>query len=221
MRFARATTAVLTVGNGRGFVIDGPDHERLVTTAAHCLPYLPPANAASLLQERTYGTFLGPLGETPTVWTECRFVDPVADIAVLGPPDDQALPDEHDAYEELVESAVALSIGDLPEGGPGWLLWPEGEWLPCRVECFGGPFFVKDDAGRRIVGGMSGSPILADDGSAVGVICTGVLGIGGPEGPHPHLSYNLPGWLACEWVRRQRAEAERKRIEAALRRNQR
>ena len=36
------TSGVITVGNGRGFVVEGAG-ERLVITAAHCLPSLPPA----------------------------------------------------------------------------------------------------------------------------------------------------------------------------------
>ena len=35
-------TGVMTAGSGRGFVVEGAG-ERLVITAAHCLPFLPPA----------------------------------------------------------------------------------------------------------------------------------------------------------------------------------
>jgi hypothetical protein len=37
---------------------------------------------------------LSPLGAEPHVWAECLFVDPVADLAVLGPVDGQELYDE-------------------------------------------------------------------------------------------------------------------------------
>jgi hypothetical protein len=66
-------------------------HDRLVVTAAHCLPHFPPCHGASYLEERTYGKLLGPLGDKPTVWAECLCADPIADIAVLGSPDNQAL----------------------------------------------------------------------------------------------------------------------------------
>ncbi len=91
-----ATRSILKVGDGRGFVVNG-ERDRLVITAAHCLPRFPPCHAASYLEERTYAALLGVLGrKKPTVWAECLFVDPVADIAVLGPPDDQELSDEYD-----------------------------------------------------------------------------------------------------------------------------
>jgi hypothetical protein len=45
------------------------------------------------------------------------FVDPIADIAVLGSPDDQALSDQADAYEELMASMVPLAITAAPKMG--------------------------------------------------------------------------------------------------------
>ena len=74
---------VITAGSGRGFVVEGAG-ERLVITAAHCLPFLPPAQSFFGPKERTYGPLLAPLGDEPRAWAVCRFVDPIADIAVLG-----------------------------------------------------------------------------------------------------------------------------------------
>ena len=77
---------VVKVGAGRGFVMEprGSFGRRVIVTAAHCLPKLPPACTASYTEERTYrnlvGSFDGPKGN---VCAECLFVDPVADIAVL------------------------------------------------------------------------------------------------------------------------------------------
>ena len=77
------TPAVLQVGNGRGFVIAvGGLH--YVVTAGHCLGTLPEAYAAREYFEATQEDFLGPLGGPRSVWAECVFIDPVADIAVLG-----------------------------------------------------------------------------------------------------------------------------------------
>jgi len=85
------TKAIVTVISGRGFVVEA-GHERLVITAAHCLPHLPPCHGAANLDETTYDNLLGPFGDhEPKVSAECRFADPVADISVLGSPDDQAL----------------------------------------------------------------------------------------------------------------------------------
>ena len=44
MIFEMLTAGVITAGSGRGFVVEGVG-ERLVITAAHCLPFLPPAQS--------------------------------------------------------------------------------------------------------------------------------------------------------------------------------
>jgi hypothetical protein len=87
----------------------------LIITAAHCLPNLPPAHPFSYLEERTYQALLGPLGVKPTVWTECLFADPVADIAILDSPDNQALYEQAEAYEALVAAMTPLAIADAPK----------------------------------------------------------------------------------------------------------
>jgi len=53
------------------------------------------------------------------------------------------------------------------------------------------------DAAEGIVGGMSGSPIVANNGSAIGVICTsgGTSEVHTEGGGNPRLVGNLPGWL--------------------------
>src|SRR5262249_57628847 len=109
--------AVLRVGDGRGFVVECRNHlgmvERIIITAARCRPrlpspyehllQLPTPHPARYLEEETYQRILGPLGAEPTVWVACLFVDPIADIAVLGQPDNQDLSEQADAYDQLVE----------------------------------------------------------------------------------------------------------------------
>ena len=40
---------------------------------------------------------------------------------------------------------------------------------------------------------MSGSPIVTEIGTAIGVVCTAAAPWEG--GPNPRLTHNLPGWL--------------------------
>jgi hypothetical protein len=49
------------------------------------------------------------------VRAECLFVDPVADIGVLGSPGGQKLQDQSEPYEALMETAIPLPIGE-----PAW-----------------------------------------------------------------------------------------------------
>lgn len=184
MRKLPNTDCVIQVGYGRGFVF-GSDHRRFVLTAAHCLPHLPPANAHSYLKERTYEDLLGPLGGKNTVGAECLFVDPVADIAVLGVPDTQELYEEAESFENLVNSCRPLRIADA-QSGNGWMLSLDNSWLPISVAVCGtwSPTLEIDPTRN----GQSGSPILSRSGQAIGMIVIGGEG-------NPILKYALPGWL--------------------------
>jgi hypothetical protein len=63
-RLDRAKRAVVQVGGGRGFVVQN-GIDRVVITAAHCLPLFPPCHGMSQLEERTYGALLGSNGPNP------------------------------------------------------------------------------------------------------------------------------------------------------------
>jgi hypothetical protein len=121
MIIERLKSGVITVGHGRGFVVEGAG-ERLVITAAHCLPSLPPALPAFGLEARTFGPLLARRGEEPRAWAVCRFVDPIADIAVLGSPDNP----HADDYKALLGTAMAPSMGDP-------FRHPVNFWAPARL----------------------------------------------------------------------------------------
>jgi hypothetical protein len=196
----KAKAAVLRVGGGRGFVVEGQTR-RWVITAAHCLPKFPPCEGLSTLEDRTYERFLGWLGQEQEVWAECLFADPVGDVALLGPPDPAELHEQYVAYEALMEAAIPLPVTDmLPEKErPAWVLSLDGCWWPVVAQYFNHGPLVLSNTAEDIKGGMSGSPIVADDGSAIGLVsvssddrsryayCTG-----------PRLCGNLPGWLLRE-----------------------
>jgi hypothetical protein len=207
---------VIQAGDGRAFVVEARDG-RYVLTGSHCLPFLPPTTPASYTEERTYHDFLGPLGGPCTVSAECVFVDPVADLAVLCWPDGQELAEQWDAYQALTERATPFRIGRLrfrcpphrlPDGTqlPGLrravstarLLSLDGQWFSCRVESLGpGHSLHISDAAQPICGGMSGSPVILPDGSAVGMACISTKGTR-EGGPNPYLHANLPAWLVRE-----------------------
>jgi hypothetical protein len=217
--------AVLKVGDGRGFVVSRLPHqgikERVVVTAAHCLPFLPPPHPARYLHEHTYERLLGALGCLPDVSAECLYVDPMADIAVLSSPDNQDRSDEAEAYEELMNkietpflvadappeipyqhviggevitiniegkpTEVEIQCQEIPHIKPGEasvsLLSLAGKWFCARVERRG-PWL---DIDAKLVGGMSGSPIVVSDADAIGVVSV--------DRRSPVLIDNLSVWL--------------------------
>jgi len=187
------TNAVIRVGDGRGFIIkeEAVGWRHLVVTAAHCLPSFPPAHAFSYLEQRTYRELLGPLGGDNTVWAECLFADPIADVAVLGSPDNQELSDEADKYDALVDAVEPLEIVPAPEEGRGRLLSLDGQWFECLVRHFGGGLCLFE-CKQPIVGGMSGSPVRNENGAAIGVVSIGSNAPQFGEGPNPNLARDLP-----------------------------
>jgi hypothetical protein len=99
----------LKVGDGHGFVVEA-GHRRLVITAAHCLPGLSwewcSSSSDAFAFPGTYEALLGMFDHAvPTVATQCLFVDPAGDIAVLGSYDNAVSWERADAYNALVEGA--------------------------------------------------------------------------------------------------------------------
>src|SRR5262249_16128890 len=91
-----------------------------------------------------------------------------------------------------------------------FLLSLSNQWAPCKVRHFpNGPLNIQD-AASGVLGGMSGSPIVTEDGHAIGIVSLGSITYdpsieGGPDldsstegGPNPSLVGNLPGWLLKE-----------------------
>jgi hypothetical protein len=196
-----ARRAVITVGDGRGFILNS-SQGRYVVTAAHCLPQLPEPPAFDDITQ-TYRNLLGPLGSVPSVSASCLFADPVADIAVLGSPDEQEMYEEADAYTRLLGSLEALAVGgDLPENAFVWILGLGGSWTRCSAQWLRGlspgpsPLWVTG-AAEGIRPGMSGSPIVSEKGLAVGIISTslGYDVFHKVSGPSPQLRFALPRWI--------------------------
>ena len=173
--------------------------ERIVITSGHCPPRLPPRHAASFWCDRSLP---GPLTTpTPDESAECLFADPVADIAVLGNPDRQLLGEQADAYDVLTEKVSALRVAETPQSGGAWLLSLDGQWVPCTIT-LGQNQGLYIDSSPKNEPGMSSSPILADDGSVIGVPAVGSEStdrgsVRKPErsGPQPVLAHYLPKWL--------------------------
>jgi hypothetical protein len=193
MIFETLTAGVVTAGSGRGFVVDGAG-ERLVITAAQCLPFLPPAQSFLGPMQRIYGPLLAPLGDAPRAWAVCRFVDPIADIAVLGSPDNP----HADDYKALMERATPLVIGGSLRHPinfwlPARMLSLDGHrWFSCTIRHYGGPLWITH-AAEGVRSAMAGSPIVTEIGTAIGVVCTAAAP--GEGGPNARLTHNLPGWL--------------------------
>ena len=57
---------------------------------------------------------IGLLGAKPSITASCYFADPVADITVLGAPDNQSLGDECEQYEVFIEALPRFDVAPPP-----------------------------------------------------------------------------------------------------------
>jgi hypothetical protein len=71
------------------------------------------------------------------------FVDPMADIAILGAPNEEEMSKEYEAYR------VGWGLHTIYHGSDG-----QGPWQTCHYKHFDGPLWLSD-ARKGIVGGMS------------------------------------------------------------------
>jgi hypothetical protein len=219
----RAKQSVVSVGEvGRGFVVAGSLERRYIITAAHCLPKVPPPHLGRFLEDYTFAKVVGPLGKKPHAWAECVFVDAIADLAVLGSPDNQALSDQAGEYVALTAALPAMSLAVPPAmvdrkamlmarpvskvarkdflmrfASRVWVLSLDGQWFECAATYSeGGALTIRTKGSKRVVNGMSGSPVITDDGAALALVSTsGVSELIDDTTQCPCLVDGLPGWL--------------------------
>ena len=166
------------------------------------------------MEEYTYRDLLAPLDASPAVWAECLFVDPRADVAVLGQSDNQDLDERAEAYNRLMKDMAAFPVAAAPpqgrKNGAGYVLTLDGEWKQGRLKRFGHTLGFAPE--RYIVPGMSGSPIVSAAGAAIGIISTGSeesvdAAFDGLIALNPVLLDCLPAWLTKRLAARSPAAA--------------
>ena len=164
---------------GMGCLLPG----RLILTAAHVVKYTPSGDKVYI---HHIGTTEGTFGVQPVV------IEPMADVAVLSALDDLKFPEEAKAFNSWCDQTPPLHL--CTQELPLWtaipiamythkVTWQEGsahQLLPYAPQ-------LVLTMPKRIPHGTSGSPLLAHDGSVLGVVTTDVTA------PRPHLT--LPVWV--------------------------
>ena len=122
---------------------------------------------------------------------------------MVGVPDTETFSDEADGYRALLEYATPFRITEAPENGRGFLPSLEGEWFECRFEWMkkvDSPLWISKLA-QSIEGGMSGSPIVSENGDAIGIVAAFAMEKGKDAATdkfgasNPRLTRDLPLWL--------------------------
>jgi S1-C subfamily serine protease len=136
--------------------------------------------------------------------------EPVADIAVLAEPNNQAYYHEADAFRKFCKATAGVLIRseELPLDEPVnvHILTHENEWIAASATRLPGGI-VSIDSKSPIRGGTSGGPVVDDSGHLVGVISHASEGDQDCVGAIPVVFQALPRWLSDRIVRAQTKEA--------------
>jgi hypothetical protein len=194
---ARAATVRLPDLGGQGVLVPGG----FVLTAAHCVTWS--STGGMVLGDHCLATVRTKTGSAFRM--SIYAVEPVADIAVLGKPDDQEFGEDADAFEAFcaVTRIVMVSADDFERSAPVSVsvLTHKESWVEGTATRFGPPSgplraSVVFKAEQDIYGGTSGGPVIDGAGRLVGIVSNA----GGSGGftrngtmPRPHLA--LPRWV--------------------------
>jgi len=170
----------------------------LILTAAHCVEfYLSGGMALGDYIIEEIQTIHGKLKVTS--WA----VEPVSDIAVLGPLDAQAFCDEVEEFEGFCNQTrpipLCLKKPNYADVIPVWIYthkktWIWGKALNYSCNKYISKIFIKTN--QNIEGGTSGSPIINEEGELISIVSNagGTKGIT-REGLNPFPLFALPFWL--------------------------
>lgn len=193
-----AATLWLPGKQGQGVLVEGG----FVLTAAHCIDW-DTSGGMTLDSHRLVD--VRPKGGAEFKM-DVLAVEPVADIAVLGPADGQEFPGDEAAFEDFCESTEGVPISEddlvVREPIPVAILSHREAWIAARAVRNGGatglPFAtVCLNAEASIEGGTSGGPVIDANGLLLGVVSAAFGGSldSTKNGiiPRPHLA--LPAWI--------------------------
>lgn len=189
-RIEKATVR-LTGKGGQGVVVPG----MLIMTAAHCIKFS--IEGGMVLGD--YFVEAIELNNGRQILAQVYAVEPVADIGVLGMPDDQAFFKEAKTYEEsvgLIEPVhVRFDDLELLQEIPVTVFTHKRKWIRGKVTKFNDNAHILELSDAAIKRGTSGGPVIDQEGRLLGIVSTGNLGKENLTAQIPRPSHALPLWV--------------------------
>ncbi|MDZ7759930.1 MAG: serine protease [Desulfovermiculus sp.] len=166
----------------------------LFLTAAHCVNF---ETSGSMALGDYFIEEIEIQGETFRVAPLA--VEPISDVAVLGPLDEQEFPDDVDRLEEFCENLDPVLISDFePEIFKEmnvYVFSHEDKIISGKGQvCTPGSSKMFIEAEEEIKGGTSGGPIVDESGRLVGIVSNSSTGTESSE-VHPRPNLALPVWV--------------------------
>lgn len=181
----------LTKKMGQGVIIPGG----FILTAAHCISW-----------DIEGGMPLGDFYLEP-VKSRCgefaasvEAVEPVSDIAILGPPDRQNFYDEFDSYQMIIAKLLPVPISLIKpkpfQPLPAFIRTHKETWIRAEAQ------LGRKDAPtlrlkteEQVESGTSGGPVVDEDGCLLGVISHSSENMKDCSGSIPRPYFTLPCWI--------------------------
>lgn len=196
-KIVEAATVSLTKKGGRGVLVGGG----LILTAAHCVEYR--TEGAMALGDHFLEPFTSAGGEKLIVCPV--IVEPVSDIAVLGPLDGQTFYEDCERFEEFSEHTkpvpLCLDEFELLSPFPVYIYGCDGWTRSTAQLCRRDANLIAFEFGTQFKPGTSGSPVTNESGQLVGIVSHD------GAAPRPHLA--LPVWI-CQRILGKVAEKNEK-----------
>jgi hypothetical protein len=187
-------TVRLTDKGGLGVLVPGG----LIATATHCIEWV--GSGMMALGEVYPSTVL--CADKTTFRLGAAAADPVSDMAVLEALDEQVFTDDAECFEAWRERVAPVPLKhfvlDFEQSCPAFVLTNEGKWLSGRVTRVNGPpsrpmsCRIVLETEEAIQGGMSGGPVVSEDGKLLGVVSQTHENT---SGPIPVAYLTLPRWV--------------------------
>jgi Trypsin-like peptidase domain len=163
----------------------------LILTATHCIQWTGEGRMA--LGTEYLERVTTPRGARFRV--QALAADALSDLAVLGTVDDQALPDDADAFEQWWEATPAVPLATtVPRYRrplPVQILSHKRKWIKAKITRFAPPLHLRGkmflEAEEEIEGGTSGSPVVDSSGRLVGIVSN--------PASLPIVQLALPRWV--------------------------
>jgi len=208
-----ATVQFAARGGGRGVLVPGG----FILTAAHCIRW-------SLEGGMALGDDYVEKAKTAdgeVLQLSVLAVEPVTDIAVLGSPDAQHIPDAAQKFDEFAARTKPVPVfigamepvitrkklGSLTMSVPTPFAMPiliynlDKRWVKGTGTVFkSGQPTVWVETDEEIKGGASGGPIVTLDGELVAIVSNSSCQTGPGDGNGPRILRALPAWIADEIV---------------------
>jgi hypothetical protein len=179
-------------GAGQCVLVEGG----LILTAAHCVDW----DCTGKMAQGEFFLSKIKTGDGELIATTLA-VEPVSDIAVLASPDEQALPDESAAFDELCERMAPVKLlqrtPKAREPFPVWIRTHLKTWVAGKAIYYERNCKFDYETECEILCGTSGGPIVNHAGELVGVVSQGTTSrIQGKYASDAGLlSLALPAWI--------------------------